>query len=346
MNNKKLSELLFGKKNRKKTFSVILLLIVVFGMISGVKIWEKNYYTDAPADEDESIYENTVGVIRYNNEWYTLNENLETVLFIGIDKENVKIDERDFINNQQADFLMLAIIDNENKTVSALQINRDTIADVDVYGLGNAVVDTKKMQIALAHTYGSGGNDSCINTVNAVQNLLFGINIDHYVSLTMDAIQVLNDSVGGVTVHIDDDFSSVDKTLVQGTDVLLKGEHAVNFIRSRGNMKDSTNINRMNRQRVYLTSLYKKVSEMVKSDNTEQIYKSVANISDKMVTDYTVNQIDLAVNKYAEYTFTTFDTIEGVSVKGDEFMEFHADDEKLKDYVTGKFYIAQNRDEY
>ena len=41
-------------------------------------------------------------------------------------------------------------------------------------------------QLALAHTYGSGEEDSCENTVLAVENLLYGVGIDHYVSLTMD----------------------------------------------------------------------------------------------------------------------------------------------------------------
>ena len=341
MKNKRLSEILFGKKNRKKTVSVILLAIIVCGMLCGVKYWESRYYTAAPEDEGDSE-EYPVGVLRYNDQWYAENEDLETVLFIGIDKNETEIDERDFINNQQADFLMLAIIDKESRTVSALQINRDTMVDVEVYGMGNKVVDTQNMQIALSHTYGSGGSDSCLNTVKAAQNLLYGISIDHYVALTMDAIQILNDSVGGITVTVEDDFSAVDETLVQGTDVLLKGEHAVNFIRARGSMEDSSNINRMNRQRVYLNALYAKVAEMVKSDNTEDIYKTVTRLSDKMTTDYTVNQLDSAVKKYADYEFTNFDSISGTAVKGEEFMEFHADDEALKDYVIEKFYIAQS----
>ena len=312
-------------------------------MLIGVKFWESRYYTAAPADEQDTDEEYAAGVIRYNNEWYAENDELETVLFIGIDKNETEIDERDFINNQQADFLLLAVIDDESKTISALQINRDTMVDVDVYGMGNKVVDTQNMQIALSHTYGSGGNDSCINTVKAAQNLLYGISIDHYVALTMDGIQVLNDSVGGVTVPIEDDFSAVDETLVKGTEVLLKGEHAVNFIRARGKMAESTNINRMNRQRVYLNALYEKVAGMAKSDNTDDIYKTIANLSDKLTTDYTVNQMNSAVNKYADYEFTGFDTIEGASVKGEEFMEFHADDELLKEYVIDKFYIAQNK---
>ena len=92
-------------------------------------------------------------------------------------------------------------------------------------------------QLALAHTYGSGEEDSCENTVLAVSNLLYGMEIDHYVSLTMDGVALLNDLVGGVTVEVLDDFSGIDDTLVQGETVTLKGQQALTYVRSRGGLE-------------------------------------------------------------------------------------------------------------
>lgn len=65
------------------------------------------------------------------------------------------------------------------------------------------------------------------------------------------------DSVGGVTVMVNDDFTGVDDTLIKGEAVTLYGVHAMNFVRSRMSMKDDpVNINRLARQREYLNALY------------------------------------------------------------------------------------------
>ena len=56
----------------------------------------------------------------------------------------------------------------------------------------------------------AAGQDSCRYQAKAVSNLLYGVSIDHFCSVTMDAVAVINDAVGGVSVQVMDDMTMVD----------------------------------------------------------------------------------------------------------------------------------------
>ena len=47
--------------------------------------------------------------------------------------------------------------------------------------------------------------------------------IDFYVAMNMDGISELNDLAGGVTVTLEDDFSSIDPAMTKGTTLPLHG---------------------------------------------------------------------------------------------------------------------------
>ncbi|MDD3228835.1 MAG: LCP family protein [Oscillospiraceae bacterium] len=207
-------------------------------------------------------------VLYYKGETYALREDLETVLFIGVDKYEADTGTDSYNNTQQADFIMLVIIDHTNKTYTALQLNRDTMTDITMLGVRGENTGVFTGQLALAHTYGSGGRDSCRNTVEAVSNYLYGIDIDHYVALTMDAIPIINDLAGGVQVEMLADFSAFDSAMSKGTVVTLHGEQALTYVRTRKGLDDSTNLSRMLRQQQYLNALSKNVQVCLEGDDT------------------------------------------------------------------------------
>ena len=111
-------------------------------------------------------------------------------------------------------------------------------------------------QLALAHTYGSGGSDSSLNAVKAVSNLLGGVKIDHYMTLTMDAVGKINDLVGGVTLTIPEDYTSIDPSFKKGATVTLKGEQAEKYVRYRDITETGSNEGRMERQTQFIQALF------------------------------------------------------------------------------------------
>jgi LCP family protein required for cell wall assembly len=321
------------KKIVSNIFVIILLIAFVFSTLIFIKEWEKKrgiYTGDRTTQTD----------IEYEGRFYKQKDNVQAILVMGLDKFSEDITVGSYNNDQQADFLALIVIDRDNMSYDIVHINRDTMTEVTMLGVGGQALGTEVKQIALSHSYGSGGKDSCRNTVTAVSEFLGGITIDNYVSLTMDAVAILNDAVGGVTVTVTDDFSGIDDTLIKGKEVTLYGEHALNYVRTRYGMEDSTNVARMARQREYLMSLWESIEKSI-SEDEDFIMNTSLEIADHMVTDCTTAQLERIYETVNTYQTTEIRTIEGESVKGDNFMEFYADEDALQRLVLDLFYEAK-----
>lgn len=250
-------------------------------------------------------------------------KNLETILVMGLDKNERSEMLEGYVNKTQSDFLLLLVIDQENRSINSLQINRDTMTEITRLGVFGGATGKYTAQIALAHAYGSGGSDSALNAVKAVSNFLGGVKIDHYMTFTMDSVALVNDMVGGVTVMVEDDFSQMDPSLVQGEKITLKGEQALHFVRGRMGVADGTNLNRMARQRQYMMGLFGKVMETASQD--EQFpERLVKKLGDAFDTDLSFYQLQELFDTLKDCTMEDILTIEGENVKG-EFMEFYAD---------------------
>ena len=267
---------------------------------------------------------------------YYLNENISTLLLIGVDDMEIE-QSRGYRNTAMADFLVLAVFDNEKKTCTLLQINRNTMTDVPMLGATGDYIGLTTEQITYAHSYGDGLEESCENTALAVSRLLYGMKVDNYLSLTMGGITALNDAVGGVTVTIEDDFSGVDDTLVKGETVTLMGEHAVNFVRARYSLKDDTNVSRMRRQATYMTALVSKLREKLAEDDAFilGLYNAVA---DYLVTDCDINELGEISEGLSTYGLGGIVTPEGETVHG-ELTEFYPDEAALQQLIADLFYV-------
>ena len=55
------------------------------------------------------------------------------MLLLGVDKFEGET-PKGYINNQQADFLLLLVLDEENGTCTPIQLNRDTMTQIQVLG--------------------------------------------------------------------------------------------------------------------------------------------------------------------------------------------------------------------
>jgi len=326
-----------NKKASKKALMLVLVCVLVLSSaLLVISIWENQQDFTG----DETFQPSSTGV-ELNGVEYELNENIETILVMGLDKYEDEIDTSSYNNDQQADFLMLFILDNQNKTCKALHINRDTMTEMNVLGVAGQEIGTITQQLALSHTYGNGQNVSCRNTAKAVSNLLYDIDITHYVSVTMDAVPVYNDLIGGVTVEVLDDFTGIDDTLVQGEKVTLMGDHALIYVRSRYGMDDSTNNHRMIRQRQYLEELYKITREKVEEDEGF-ILTAWEQLTPYTVSDCYEQDLQRIYEKASDYEYLGTEYIEGESVKGERFMEFYPDEDALKELVIKTFYTPKN----
>lgn len=325
-----------GKKRndkRKLMRGLAVALLAVFlltGAFLLLELWEKRQSIFPEQKTENTVYE-------YNGVEYVKNEDVESFLILGLDKFEDAINNDSYNNDQRADFLMLLVFDNSEKKFTAVHLNRDTIVNMNVLGVAGQKIGTVNKQLALAHTYGNGRDVSCRNTADAVSELLNGVKVNHYLSITMDAVPILNDLLGGVEVTVLDDFSGIDDTLIKGETVTLHGDHALTYVRERYGLEDSSNSTRMVRQRQYMTAVYDKAMLKIENDDNFVIEAS-SKLADYIVSDRSVNQLQEIAKKLSQYKFTEIETLEGESVIKDGLMEFRPDADSIDKIVFELFY--------
>ena len=333
-----------SRKNRKpgRPTPIIILLLMVIGLgLFGIHFWERREQlreAEIVVEYDDPILGAETASITVDERSYTLRRNLDTFLLIGLDKVTGTLsDPGNYTNNKQADFLFLIVLDHGDRSYCAIHLNRDAMTEIQRLGMSGKKIGVFTGQLALSHTYGSGGKDSCRNTVKAVSHYLLDIPVEHYFSLTMDAIPVLNDLVGGVVVHIDDDFSAIDPSLELGKDIRLRGQQALTFARTRYSVDDSSNLSRMNRQRAYLYGLHQQLTEKLAADNGFGA-RLISRLADFNVTDLTSDDLMALSEKIKGYQFTGIRSIQGQAVLGEKYMEFYTDESDLQQLVLDVFY--------
>ncbi len=331
-------------------FAIIAVLIVFLISVALILLegWDRGHgrYNGEYKIDDRTF--------SYNGEVYVPKENIETFLVMGLDKVKGESVHDSYDNDEQADFLMLFIFDNDEKVCSAIHINRDTMADINVLGVAGNRVYTVTKQIALAHTYGKGGDISCRNTADAVEALLANpkaldrilplkdVKVNHYISLAMDSVIVMNDLVDGVEVTVLEDFTGIDDTLVKGKVVTLTGQQALNYVQTRRGLEDSSNSTRMERQQQYINALYNKYLQRMTADDEFIVEASLA-MSDYIVSDRSVTQLQELARKFSEYEYVGITDFDGTFALGEEFMEFYPDDNSLITAVIEGFYKPQEK---
>lgn len=318
-------------------FICAVLLVIVIGAFAARFIEKRLSVKVENAGEQVTSYnshENTAQVFM-NDRWYR-KKDVETLLVIGIDDYGAAEASDSYNNSNQADFLVLFITDNETGESTALHINRDTMTDITMLGVTGEAVGTTRAQLALAYNYGKGRNDSSRNTADAVTRLLYGTQIDRYITVTMDAVAIMNDWVGGVTVEVLEDMTGVDSALVMGSEVTLTGEQALAYVRTRKGVGDSTNLSRMERQRQYASGW----AETARSRLTdaEAVAQLVVSMDDYYYSDCSAEELAAYADRLGNQPSVDIYELPGEAVRGAEFMEFYADDAGIRQLVLELFY--------
>lgn len=340
----------------KKVLRVLLLLILLTVIVFlGMQIAGKNamHATEtvgvektALASEDVELGDNG-DVIVYKGETYRYNENITSVLCMGVDTKELGEEASEIGENGQADMLMLAILDTQSGEVNLWNISREAMTDVDVYNVNGEYVRTEEMQLCLAYAYGDGKKTSCKNTIKSVSRLLYGMPIQSYAVLNLDAIQPMNDAIGGVDVVINEG-DVLPREFKPGTTVHLEGKDVITYVRHRspgaeGGTLDSNN-NRMARHRQYMMKFIQKVLQKTKEDIKIPINLFYIAVNGKyMITDLTISKISYMASVFSKVDFSedNFWTIPGEIVKGEKYAEYHVDDEVLYQRILDTFYIKE-----
>ena len=276
--------------------------------------------------------------IEVDGQIYRLRQHLTTILLIGVDRASDTDSGNSYRNGGQADFLRLLVIDPEAKQIRQIPIDRDTMTPITILGVLGNRTGTRTERISLSHGFGKGKEDSCQLTVEAVSNFLYEVPIDFYIALNMDGISELNDLLGGVEVTLEDDFSSIDPAMTKGATLVLTGEQAEPYVRSRMSIGIGTNESRMRRQQQYLSAAQKQLRTRLQGDSNAagEIFDA---LSPYLITNFTRGRLINEAYAAKDYSVEAPLEIEGEhSVDKDGFMQFVANEEKVQQIVLSVFY--------
>ena len=337
------------KKGRKKgliiALSVVLSLVLivtgaffVLQKVGSESLLGNTGISKENVDEDINTDDVDEDIIIYGGAKHKINENIVSILFLGIDKEDIsESDGRG--ENGQADTIFLACIDTVKKSIKIIPIPRDVMTDVDRYSVDGSFAGTKNEQICLSYAYGSDAESGCENVKNSVSRLLCGINISSYVAIDLKGIEKLADAVGGVTVTSIETIGS----FKEGKNVTLKGKKAKEYVQLRGNDVESSN-RRLARQKQFLTAFASTAGNKVVENFTRLVtYYQTA-------VPYITTDLSLAEITYLAKSCLTqnignslqYLKIKGETVMGEKHAEFYADSDSVFEAVLDAFYIKFN----
>lgn len=280
-------------------------------------------------------------MVEYKGVNYTPKTHLRTFLLLGTDHySDEEEQENSFQNGGQADFILVLVVDDAEKKVTPIQIDRDTMADITVLGVLGNETGLRYAQICLAHGFGDGKERSCLLQRDAVSRLMLGVNIPYYIAMSLDGIATLNDAVGGVTVEIQDDFSALDPTMKMGSTITLKGIQAEYFVRNRINIGVGTNEARSIRQTEYWKQLINIVDEKLHADDDTDFVHIILNQLDPYLTT-NIKQGKIINEIWNDRDYIREDIIhpQGAYTYGEDgFVEFHIDGDAWKKMIMNLFY--------
>lgn len=282
------------KKKKKhpvlKTFLVLLILAVIatgsyafYLFKQGEKAANKAYDT-SNTREKSALREEKVEPLKDNI----------SILFVGIDDSEAREQGSD---HSRSDALMLATLNNKDKSVKLLSIPRDSYVYIPYVG--------HEDKITHAHAY--GGTQATIDTV---ENLL-NVPVDYYYRLNFDAFIEIVDALGGIKVNVPYALHELDENDKRTVNLkpgkqLLNGREALALARTRHQDSD---IKRGERQQMILEAIIKKASSVTSLTKYDDILAAVGN---NMKTNMTFDEM----KSLAAYIKGGMPKVDSLSLKG------------------------------
>ncbi len=196
-----------------------------------------------------------------------------SVLFIGVDESDKRKAEH---SSTLSDALLVATLNNKDKTVKLLSIPRDSYVYIPDRG--------RKDKITHAHAF--GGTRGTIETVERVLD----IPIDYYVKMNFNAFIEVVDALGGVEVEVPYERIELDendrRTIhLQPGFQNLDGRHALALARTR---KLDSDVERGKRQQMIFQALLDRATSITSITKYGEVIDAVG---DNMKTNMTFDEM-------------------------------------------------------
>lgn len=331
-------------RQRKICMLLIIILIIVLSILGGGyyllsqknAALPKNGGQNSDSRNQTDLSQNS-DIVEYKGETYRYNDHLSNYLFLGIDTREAVDTYQSQADAGQADAIFLVSMDRATEKIKVLFIPRDSMTRIETFNpYGQSLGETTD-HLNIQYAFGDGKEKSCELMKTAVSNMLDGLPIQGYCSMNMDGISVITDFVGGIQLTIpDDSLADVNPEYKKGAVVDITGETAEQFVRYRDIDKTQSALVRQERQKTFLQALVQKAQEKAGEDAgfVTGLYDSVKS--------YTVtnmgNDIFAKLLAASQNGITDTETVPGEGTHGENFDEYHIDEDALSDLIISMFY--------
>lgn len=331
-------------RQRKICMLLIIILIIILSILGGgyYLLSQKNAASSKAGGQNSDSRNQTDlsqngDIVEYKGETYKYNDHLSNYLFLGIDTREAVDTYQSQADAGQADAIFLVSMDRATEKIKVLFIPRDSMTRIEVFNpYGQSLGETTD-HLNIQYAFGDGKEKSCELMKTAVSNMLDGLPIQGYCSMNMDGISVITDFVGGIQLTIpDDSLADVNSEYKKGAVVDITGETAEQFVRYRDIDKTQSALVRQERQKTFLQALVQKAQEKAGEDAgfVTGLYDSVKS--------YTVtnmgNDIFAKLLAASQNGITDTETVPGEGTHGENFDEYHIDEDALSDLIISMFY--------
>ena len=331
-------------RQRKICMLLIIILIIVLSVLGGgyYLLSQKNAASPQNGGQNSDSRNQTdlsqnSDIVEYKGETYKYNDHLSNYLFLGIDTRETVDTYQSQVDAGQADAIFLVSMDRATEKIKVLFIPRDSMTRIEVFNpYGQSLGETTD-HLNIQYAFGDGKEKSCELMKTAVSDMLDGLPIQGYCSMNMDGISVITDFVGGIQLTIpDDSLADVNPEYKKGAVVDITGETAEQFVRYRDIDKTQSALVRQERQKTFLQALVQKAQEKAGEDAgfVTGLYDSVKS--------YTVtnmgNDIFAKLLAASQNGITDTETVPGEGTHGENFDEYHIDEDALSDLIISMFY--------
>lgn len=341
-----------GKKKKTKKILLIILAVFLAIVIALVSAFFILFFKGkSQFHKDDTNIKNTLGIddleineddVIYKDETYTLDRNVVSVLFIGIDKENLNKDFG-YGQNGQSDSLFVAAVNTKTKKIKLIPIAREAMVDINCYSDKGKFIGTEKKQICLAYSYGDSADKSCDNVKKSVVRYLMGINVSNYIAMDLEGIGKVTDKIGGVKLNAIESVEIDGKMCKIGDSLNLKGDNARSYVQSRTEDIMGSSL-RLGRQKQFLSAFASTAGNQILNDFTKlKVYY------DSMIpyikTDLSFSQISYLVSSCLTKDIGSalqYEDIKGTMQVTDKWVEFTPDSDSLITAILDAFYIKNN----
>ena len=202
------------------------------------------------------------------------------------------------------DSMLIVHVPADGSKATLISLPRDSYVNIPGYGMN-------KLNAAYSMAYNDASGDAnakraagADELVRTVENLT-GLNIDHFVQVSLLGFVNISDAVGGVQVNL---CHAVNDTVAHNRSIgltggsglklsagvhVIKGVTALEFVRQRENLPHG-DIDRTARQRYFLTAAFRKVASAGTLLNISRLQGLVSAVDKSIYVDSGLNILDLA----------------------------------------------------